>query len=207
MTTRVAFLPRTKIPNNSMSICIDIENQCFTFGNNWTFAFKYDDTNFYRKSASKLQGDIDGIPHSTKAVDIVGIHKDGSLLLLEAKDFRGHRIENKGRMNGEVSLEAAVKSRDTVAALVGAARKSVDEFKSDCLMDALKNGKEVKVVLWLEDDTFQDVRKTKQTLSALTGKLKSKLSWMNVKTLVLSSSVDNRLPDLTVSNVQGAGQP
>ena len=108
---------------------LDVENQRFEFGERWTIAFKYDDTNFHQKEAAKLQGVIDDEPHSTKAVDVVGLHKVAGLLLLEAKDFRGHRIANQLRIKDrEISVEVAVKARDTVAALVGAARKPITEI-------------------------------------------------------------------------------
>ncbi len=186
---------------------LDVENQHFEFGDRWTTAFKYDDTHFHQKEATKLQGEIDGVPHSTKAVDVIGLHEVSGLLLLEVKDFRGHRIANKPRVEGEVSIEVAVKVRDTVAALAGAARKPVTEFPSVELAAALEQGKDVAVVLWLEDDTFRYVDRSKQKLSALNGVLKSKLSWLNVRTFVLSSAVPNRLNNLTVTNLPGAGQP
>ncbi|MFA5204569.1 MAG: hypothetical protein WC708_09230 [Lentisphaeria bacterium] len=190
-----------------MPTSLDIEKQRFAFGDQWLVAFKYDDTDFHQKEAIKLQGRIDDIPHSTKAVDVIGLHRVSGLLFLEAKDFRGHRIANKPRVEGEVSVEVAIKTRDTVAALVGAARKPVTEFRSGELTAALERGKNVAVVLWLEDDTFRDVDRAKQKLSALNGVLKSKLSWLNVQTFVLTSAVPNRLNDLTVTNLPGAGQP
>jgi hypothetical protein len=186
---------------------LDVENQRFEFGDQWSAAFKYDDTTFYRKEAIRLQGDVDGVPQSTKAVDVVGLHDPSGLLLLEAKDFRGHRIANKPRIEGEVAVEVAVKVRDTIAALIGASRKPVDEFPSEVLVTALQRGREVTVVLWLEDDTFRNKDRAKAMLSALNGVLKSKLTWLNVRTFVLSSSVANRLPHLAVSNLPGAGQP
>jgi hypothetical protein len=186
---------------------LEIEHQCFQFGGRWTIAFKYDDTNFYQKEAERLKGEIDDLVHSTKAVDVIGLHEISGLLFLEAKDFRGNRIANKSRLGGEVAIEVAVKVRDTVAALVGAERKSVTEFASGKLADALKSGGNIIVVLCLEDDTFHHVQMTKQKLSALNGVLKSKLSWLNVRTFVLSSAVPNRLNDLTVTNFPGAGQP
>lgn len=188
------------------TIC-DVENQRFEFGDGWTVAFKYDDTDFHQKEATKLQGSIDGVYHSTKAVDVIGLHKVSGLLLLEAKDFRGHRIENKPRILGEVSVEVAVKARDTVAALIGTARKPVTEFPSGELARALEQGKDVAVVLWLEDDTFTDEKKAKASLGTLNQKLKSLLSWLDVRTFVLSSSVPNRINHLTVTNLPGAGQP
>ncbi len=190
-----------------MPTLLDVERQRFEFGDRWAVAFKYDDADFYRKDAIKLQGQIDGISHSTKAVDVIGLHEVSGLLFLEAKDFRGHRVVNRTRIEGEVSAEAAVKVRDTLAALVGAARKSVVEFPSARLMTALARGKSVMVVLWLEDDSFRNTERTKQKLSALNGVLKAKLTWLNVQTFVLSSAVPNRLNDLTVTNLSGAGQP
>lgn len=186
---------------------LDIENQRFDFGNGWTIAFKYDDTDFYRKEASHLQGAIDSVPHSTKAVDVVGFHTVSGLLLLEAKDFRGSRIANKPRLEGEVALEVAVKVRDTVAALLGASRLSVAEFPSGQIAAALGNSREVKVVLWLEDDTFyHNNPQTKQKLLTLTAVLKRKLAWLKVSGFVLSSTVPDRINGLRVSNLPGAGQ-
>jgi hypothetical protein len=170
-------------------------------------AFKYDDSRFYRKEAVSLQGEIEGVPHSTKSVDLVELHYRTGLLLLEAKDFRGQRIANKPRMQGEVAVEAAVKVRDTVAALVGASRKPVTEFTSEALAAALQRGKDVTVILWLEDDTFRDFQRAKQKLGALNGVLKARLAWLNVRTFVLSSGVANRLRDLAVSSLPGAVQP
>lgn len=190
-----------------MSITLTVEKQRFEFGAGWSFAFKYDETGFYRESASKLQGDIDEKPHSTKAVDLVCFHETMGLLFLEAKDFRGHRIVNKNRIqSNEVSLEAAVKVRDTVAALLGAARKNITEFQATDMVKALEAGKQVTVVLWLEDDTFRNEQEMKRRLGTLTQVLKSKLSWLNVKALVLSSKVPNSIQGLRVSNLQGAGQ-
>lgn len=69
---------------------LKVENQLFEFGDQWSIAFKYDDTDFHQKGATKLQGSVGGIPHSTKAVDVVGYHNGSGLLLLEVKNFRGH---------------------------------------------------------------------------------------------------------------------
>jgi len=187
---------------------LDVEKQRFVFGESWTVAFKYDDTTFYRKEAIKLQGEIDGVPQSAKAVDLVGLHQDHGLLLLEVKDFRGHRIENKARLGDDLATEVAAKARDSVAALVGASRKAVNEFPSEVIADALRNGQNAAVVLWLEDDTFRDAQRAKVSLSVLNQKLKTKLSWLNVRTFAQSSSVQgNRLDDLIVANLPGAGQP
>jgi hypothetical protein len=189
-----------------MATPCDVENQRFLFGDQWTVVFKYDDTDFYQMEAIKLQGVIGDVAHSTKAVDVIALHQTSGLLLLEAKDFRGHRIANKPRLDGEVSVEVAVKTRDTVAALLGAARCRVTEFPSENLVAALR-GKDVMVVLWLEDDTFRDERRAKVLLGVLNQRLKTTLSWLNVRTFVLSSSVPNRINHLSVTNLLGAGRP
>lgn len=191
-----------------MPIPLAIEKQRFTFGDKWTLAFKYDDTIFYRGGPERLKGEVDGISQSTRAVDVVGLHATAGLLLLEAKDFRGHRIANKKRItNREIVVEVALKVRDTVAGLVGAARQNVSEFNSLEIHKACNRGKDLLVVLWLEDDASKDPRLWKQQLDGLTQELKAKMNWLVAKFFVLSASTQNRLPDLTVTNLPGAGQP
>ena len=70
---------------------------------------QYDETNFYRKHIEKCKGIInyedDSIPREegTKAVDIIGLNKS-PLYIIEIKDFRGYRIQNKERIkNNELS--------------------------------------------------------------------------------------------------------
>jgi len=190
-----------------MPTSLDVEKQRFAFGETWQLAFKYDATAFYREGPERLKGELEGASQATRAMDVVALHPASGLLLLEAKDFRGHRIENKARItDGEVAVEVALKVRDTVAGLLGAARKRVSSFPAETIFSFLKCGKEVTVVLWLEDDVQRDDARAKQQLSTLNGLLKAKLAWLNVKTLVLSSRVPNRLADLTVSNLAGVGQ-
>ena len=81
------------------------------------------------------------------------------------------------------------------------------EFPSEGLVAAMHADKTVTVVLWIEDDTFQEVQKTKAVLNQLNGMLKEKLAWMNVRTLVQSSRAPSKLRDLIVTNLPGAGQP
>jgi len=190
-----------------MPTSLKIEKQRFHFADGW-FVFRYDETNFYQKKVKSLQRVIDGIPHGTKAVDVVGLHQHSSrdLLLLEAKDFRGYRIENQRRIDsGEVATEVAMKVRDTVASLVGAARHAISEFPAGEVVQAMEKGK-ISVVLWIEDDTFQDEARTKVKLDALNKMLKRTLAWLHVRTFVLSSKVPYRLPGLNVVNLAGAGQ-
>lgn len=193
-----------------MPKALDVEKQRFNFGDPWTVAFKYDDEDYYRRKGGiqGLNGHVDGEKESTKAMDVVALRETFGLLLLEAKDFRGHRIKNKPRIvNGEVILEVALKVRDTIAGLVGAARSEETGFPSAAVFALLPPGEKVTVVLWIEDDVQSDVFRAKQQMHTLNELLKAKLAWLNVKTFVLSSRVPNKLRDLTVTNLPGAGQP
>ncbi len=191
-----------------MPTALDVEKQRFTFGDRWDLAFKYDDASFYRNGPERLKGNLDGVTQGTRAVDVVALHATAGLLLLEAKDFRGYRIANKKRItNREIAVEIALKVRDTVAGLIGAARQNVLEFDAAAIKAAFNRGKDLVIVLWLEDDTSKDARVWKQQLDLITQDMKSKLSWLDAKFYVLSLSVPNRLPDLTVTNLRGAGRP
>ena len=192
-----------------MPTVLDVEKQQFEFGDSWTVAFKYDDSNYYRRKRGPqaLQGVIEGKSQSTRAMDVVAFHSEAGLLLLEAKDFRGHRIENQDRITtGELVLEVALKARDTVAGLVGAARCGETEFNSTALYQALKKAKSVSVVLWVEDDLQRDERRARQQLSTLSGLLKERLSWLNVRAFAHSTQGQAEIPDLIVRNLPGAGQ-
>lgn len=143
---------------------LDVEKQRFEFGDNWTVALKYDDSRFYRGGPERLKGELEErsnnesktVPQATRAVDVIGLHQQDGVLLLEAKDFRGHRIENKNRLQRQIILEVALKTRDTVAGLLGAARSAVTEFPAEGLVAAMQGGRMVTVVLWIEDDTFKE---------------------------------------------------
>jgi hypothetical protein len=62
---------------------LDVEKQRFEFSDAWTLAFKYDDSRFYREGPERLKGDVDGVSQSTRAVDVVAIHRKMGILLLE----------------------------------------------------------------------------------------------------------------------------
>lgn len=202
-----------------MPTTLDVEKQRFVFGDSWSVAFKYDDCDFYRKGPERLKGElrerseVNGVaeekvvPQSTRAVDVMAYSEGSGLLLMEAKDFRGYRIANKHRLkDSEVVLEVALKARDTIAGLVGALRLPESKFPADALRKTLEKNERVTVVLWLEDDALGDDKRAQQQLQTLNETLKTKLAWLNVRTLVLSSR-KNWLPDLAVSNLPGAGQP
>ena len=88
-----------------------------------------------------------------KGVDFAGI-LDGVLYLIEAKDFRGHRIENRKRLeSGELAIELRQKVHSSVACMVGFHRTSPNPDHWEPFVEALGDkGKRVKVVLWLEHE-------------------------------------------------------
>jgi hypothetical protein len=165
----------------------------FAFEPAWQ-AVKWDDTATYRRGMGTLAG--------SKGTDFVGLHPDYGLLLLEVKDFRGHRIENRQRLlSGELAIEVACKARDTIAALVGAARHEKPEAS---LGDRLcQKTLPVKVVLWIEsDEAVRDPRAWQQQLGVLSEHLEGKLKWLKVRCLAVSRrQFSDQIPDLIVTGL------
>lgn len=121
----------------------------FAFDDAWR-VIKYDDEPAYRAGIEKLD--------RTSAVDFVARHvADKRLFFIEVKDFRGYRIQNKERVSdGSLADEVAYKVRDTLAGMIGAQRCRPDEAIWRELVRALEHGKEIRVILWLEEDLPKD---------------------------------------------------
>lgn len=171
----------------------------FTFDDTWTPA-KWDDAKAFKLGIGKLQG--------TKAVDII-VRGDRRLLLIEVKNFRNHRIENKARIaDGALIQEVAEKIRDTVAGMIGAARKDDEDAKQIWRPSAKLFGaqNEVIVLLWLEEE-FAPPRgdgrsddRWKARVHALTQALKKNLSWLTTRVFIASTLVTPHLiPGVDVS--------
>lgn len=165
----------------------------FEFGNGWVVS-KYDEHPFYRNRMQKLP--------NTTAVDFVGVQY-GSVYLIEVKDFRGHRIENKAR---DLAVEVAYKVRDSIAGLVGAQRDaSGPHADALCASAQVLLNAEVRVVLWLEEDTPVS---TAARRSALAGEVKKYLRWLKARVIVVNVQENqDAVPALAVANLPGAGQP
>src|SRR5262249_29432833 len=83
----------------------------FRFGERW-HVDKWDKCDVYTGGVGKLCGELtdpDGSPRreGTKAVDFVGVLDREKVYLLEVKDFRGHRVENKKRQERELPWKSA----------------------------------------------------------------------------------------------------
>lgn len=146
----------------------------FTFDSEWDESVvKFDEHRVYKKMADSLSG--------TKGVDFLGI-LNSEIYLIEVKDFRGYRIENKTRIaNGDLSIEIGQKIRDTVACIVGSSRSSGNfEVWQELCNILVDREKKVKVILWLEEDK-PSRRKSQVSQNVLRNDLKQKLKWLAAK--------------------------
>jgi len=118
---------------------------CFSFDGDWK-VIKWDDHAAFRGGLMRFE--------STKAVDFVGVLAD-ALWLIEVKDFRRYRIENKERLaSGALAREVARKVRDSIASLVWACqREPLDRRDIGPFLRTLLGCKQkIPIVLWLEED-------------------------------------------------------
>ncbi len=153
----------------------------------WTDVMQYDVEKDY---VDKIQKELKG----TKAIDFLGIFNKNTLVLMEVKNFRGHRIENKPRLeNGDnpLEVEVALKIRDTLAGIVGAARNSTHkkEIWRKYFHFISNFEKRIECVLWLEEDLDSRpshiVEKRKKAQGGtLTQQLKKRLTWFTPYVIV-----------------------
>lgn len=184
----------------------------FAFGGRWVVE-KWDASAVYTRGVGTLGGALTGADgearhEGTKAVDFVGVLDGDTLYLLEVKDFRGHRIENKRRQLHELPLEIGLKVRDTLAGLAGAHSKTGGPAWVERCGEALAARKhQVRVVAWIVDDpprpneprgkrAARDSERTKQ--------IRQKLGWLTSRVLV-EDPLDTELPDVVAENLPGAG--
>lgn len=177
---------------------LDEGRRRFSFADGWV-VWRYDCED------SGYSGISSALPH-TKACDFIGYHPDG-VYFVEAKDFRGYRIQNKPRLKqGEVATEVAQKARDTLAGIVAACRRAEKgqpwEKLATLILDTQRR---MVVALCVEDDTAKDPRAWKQEMDTQQKLLHKRLKWLNVRGRVFSSSSGACLPDVTVTDLPGAG--
>ena len=131
-----------------------------------------------------------------RSVKFLGIFQKERLVFIEVKDFRGHRIENKPRLERKdepLETEIAMKVKDTIAGIVGGARLSTTQqavFK-DYVRYLNNNKKNIEVVLWLEQDApvapLHILEKRQKTRNLnLTKQLKDRLNWLTPKVAVMN---------------------
>jgi hypothetical protein len=167
----------------------------FSFPAPWNVR-KWDGEPAYQQGIKKLQ--------ESKAMDFVAEQSAG-LLLIEVKDFRGHRIENKARLKDrDLAVEVAQKVRDTLAGILGANRVHTygDDWRP--FVDAAVTLKKpVSIVLWLEQDhSPRSAPGAKdQARNTLEQHLKGQLRWLTTHVFVVSLDHSQRLKDISVRNI------
>lgn len=177
----------------------DEEHLRFRFDDSW-LVIKYDEHRDYREWIERLD--------ETKAVDFVALQADSPLFLIEVKDFRGHRIENRERLReGELAIEIGQKVRDTVAGIVGAYHRGNDEDWQRAVQRMGCRETPVHVILWLEQDLPHGPRGRRQNqASVLIDALRRRLQWLTPRILVVSLRTGNAPDGLQVTNLSGAGR-
>ncbi|MBU0673023.1 MAG: hypothetical protein KJ950_00085 [Proteobacteria bacterium] len=98
-----------------MSLVADVDGLRLTMPEGW-WVWKYDDSAFYRKQFQNLAG-------GSKAMDAVALADDGTLWLIEIKDYRRHRRTKPS----SVFAEVASKVRATLAGLATARVRANDQ--------------------------------------------------------------------------------
>ena len=167
----------------------------FEFGNRW-HVLKLDEHLDYRSRIEKLPG--------TKAVDFLGVLDNNTIYFVEVKNLRGHRIENKERLqDGLLVEELGQKVRDSLACIIGAHRVSArhEIWKNfvDILYDKQKS---IKVIMWLEQDLPNHPIQQRKVLNNISStKFKSKLAWLTPYVMVGNLDNNHVLPDVKVDNL------
>jgi len=109
-----------------MSQTADVDGQRLTMPDGW-WIWKYDDSTFHR---NQFQGFAGG----SKAVDAVALSSDGTLWLIEVKDYRQHRRTKPS----SVFAEVAAKVRATLAGLAVARTKANDPDERNLAAQAMQ---------------------------------------------------------------------
>jgi hypothetical protein len=173
----------------------------FDFPSNW-WVVQYDNLTDYNKLKNTVE--------KSKAVDFIGILSNKTLVFFEIKNFRGHRIENKPRLEAgddPLELEIAKKVRDTLAGVAAASRNSTHlRTEWQRVLSFLQNEKiNIEVVLWLEEDKVPQYEATRKRMQAKGGtlrqRLKQKLSWLTNRVFVCSVLDNHYIRNLDVSFV------
>lgn len=142
----------------------------FEFSSAWDGCVKFDEHIDYL-NAEKLDG--------FHGVDFVGV-LNGILFLIEVKDFRGHRIENKDKFaNHKLAIQIGRKVKDSIACIIAANHNSnVPIFwqpHKNILCDP--QGK-IRVIVWLEQDRPRTERDSRIQGKMFENQVKRKLRWL-----------------------------
>jgi hypothetical protein len=151
-----------------------------TFDETAWVVVKWDDHPAFQRGLRRQSG--------TKAIDVAGVLLEDEPWFFELKDFRGARVENKGRFDGPLAEEVAGKVRDTMAGVLWAVeREHEDDSVRRVAKATLARSGRLTVVLWVEDDTGP----TAAVASALQLAIKRRLRFANAHVLVTSRTLED----------------
>jgi hypothetical protein len=176
----------------------------FTQGASWAYFECWDEhRGFTGKTGGieALNGELDGRPEGTKAVDFVGV-RDRDLWLFEVKDFRNRPVEYKKRL-GELPLEVALKVRDTIAGLVACHRQDVEPWIAASVKMLADRRAELTVVAWIaRPGPWRSLPDGKRKVheNVLMKGTRQRLQWLTRRVFVLDCEDQGRdVPDLIVT--------
>jgi hypothetical protein len=180
-----------------MSSALVIEGDLsFEFDENWKAILQWDKHPAYQNGIKQLD--------RSKAVDIIGMCADDSIVFFEIKDYRFSNREKP------ISLwiELELKVRNTVAGLFGAGRRP--QYASDCapILKSLLKPHELKLVFWIEQPRASgklDVLRKRHVVAAGTAmkKVVEYVKWLDARVIHVSQEEDyaRLVPGLKVVNL------
>ncbi len=181
-----------------MPTTIREQNIEFIFSDDWIVK-KYDN--------DPDSGPFVGVVENRKATDFVGMHADVAFLI-EVKDYRGFRIQNKPKTSGELHTAIAQKVHDTLSGLILTHRRQpATPLWRDALRACRQSVGDVRVVVWLEDDALFDTTKPngKAAAAIFVTALKNRLRWFPGRVFVVNRDFNSgALPDVTARDLPGA---
>lgn len=196
-----------------MSTTITEGSLLFEFGAPWT-VLKYDERLCHRAVIEKLKGTVVNNQGEeecwrTTAVDVVAA-RPKLLLFLEIKDFRGYRIPTKARVGDELAIEVAVKTRDSLAGLVGGFHGDHADLTRPFVERLMTRNTDIRVLLWLETDQYApspvETKRQKSRQAVLSKCLKKRCAWLTSLALVVNLETGASVEGVTVKSLAGAGR-
>ncbi len=171
----------------------------FRFGEQWQPIIDFDEHPDYKKLTKTIKG--------SKGVDFVGVFRDElnareKLYLIEVKNFRNYRTQNKKRLSsGELAVELGQKVRVSLACILSAYRTGDSQTWQPFLEMLVDRDSWLGVVLWLEQDRPQGRDQyRKAALSVRTKGYKKKLRWVTSRVIVCDQR-SSQLRGLEVRNL------
>ena len=172
----------------------------FKFDNRWN-VYQLDREADYRNKICKQ------IPE-TRSIDFIGFdEKSSTLLLMEAKSFRGYGDRrNVRRLTGEdddLTIEVVQKVRDSLATIIGGTRNSthLSGIWVKYVRHIIRNG-DLKIVAWVELDvsTERRLQRAKINMGTRREVLRKRLKWLTSDVQILNTrSYGNDVEGLVVN--------